>query len=199
MTESLPLKNGLTLTLDAMPGALSCAVNLCVPAGLRHESAEQAGISHMIEHMLFKGTETRTARQIAEAADDRGAALNAYTCKEYTCLYVRALPDHLHAMLGLLADMIYNSRMAEEDLTLEKGVVAEEIAMYEDIPEDLVFDLMHELVWPQHMLGKNILGTRESLKNMHAGDLRTCMAQRYNPAQIVLSVSGKFDPAAVKT
>jgi len=198
MTETVKFQNGLTLTLDAMPGALSCAINLCVLAGLRYETPEQAGISHMIEHMLFKGTETRTAREIAEAADDRGAALNAYTCKEYTCLYVRALPDHLHAMLGLLADMVHNSRMAEEDLTLEKGVVAEEIAMYEDIPEDLVFDLMHDLVWPKHMLGKNILGTRESLKAMHANDLRACMAQRYNPAQMVLSVSGKFDPEAVK-
>jgi len=198
MTETVTFQNGLTLTLDAMPGALSCAVNLCVLAGLRYETPEQAGISHMIEHMLFKGTENRSAREIAEAADDRGAALNAYTCKEYTCLYVRTLPDHLHAMLGLLADMIHNSRMAEEDLTLEKGVVAEEIAMYEDIPEDHAFDLMHDLVWPKHMLGRNILGTRESLKHMHADDLRSCMAQRYTPAQMVLSVSGKFDIEAVK-
>ena len=198
MTETVRFANGLTLTLDEMPGALSCAVNLCVLAGLRYETAEQAGISHMIEHMLFKGTQSRSAREIAEAADDRGAALNAYTCKEYTCLYVRTLPDHLHTMPELLADMVHNSRMTEEDLALEKGVVAEEIAMYEDMPEDLAFDLMHDLVWPAHMLGKNILGTRESLKYMHADDLRRCMAQRYNPGQMVLSVSGKFDVAAVK-
>ena len=180
-----------------MPGALSCAVNLCVLSGLRFETPEQTGISHMMEHMLFKGTERHSAREIAEIADGRGATLNAYTCKEYTCLYVRTLPEHLRSMLALLSDMTHNSRLDEADLALETGVVLEEIAMYEDIPEDLAFDLLHELVWPDHMLGQNILGTRETLKNMTAADLRSYRNERYTPAQMVLSISGKFDKAAV--
>jgi len=198
MNETIEFDNGLRLNLDVMPGALSCAVNLCVLSGLRFEQPEQAGVSHMLEHMLFKGTHSKTARDIAETADDRGAALNAYTCKEYTCFYVRTLPDHLKDMLELLADMVDNSRLDDADLATQKGVVLEEVAMYEDIPEDQVFDLFHDSVWPDHMLGKNILGTRESISNMTAAQLRNYMAERYNPAQMVLSISGKFDVEAVK-
>ena len=194
----LVLPNGLRLVLDEMPGAASCAVNLCVLSGLRYESAEKAGVSHMMEHMLFKGTATRSAREIAEAADDRGAHLNAYTCKEYTCFYVRSLPEHLPDMLELLADMLQSSSLRAEDLTLEKGVVCEEIAMYEDIPEDLVFDLFYNLVWPDHMLGKNILGTRGTVEALTAGDLRTHLGRFYVPRRMVLSVCGKFDPAEIK-
>ena len=198
MTQTIEFPNGLRLHLDPMPGALSCAVNLCVLSGLRFEQPAQAGVSHMLEHMLFKGTHTRSARDIAELADDRGAAMNAYTCKEYTCLYVRSLPEHLQDMLELLADMIENCRLDDADLALEKGVVAEEIAMYEDLPEDYAFDIVHDMVWPTHMLGKNILGTRETVQAMTAADLRSYMNERYNPAQMVLSIAGKFDEAAVQ-
>jgi len=196
--ETITLRNGLRLILDDMPGALSCAVNLCVLSGLRFEQPERAGISHMIEHMLFKGTESRSARELAEQADDRGANLNAYTCKEYTCLYVRSLPEHLGDMLALAADMLYHSRFDPGDLATEKSVVLEEIAMYEDIPEDLVFDLFYDLVWPAHILGKNILGNRATLDRMSSDDLRGYMAGRYTPGRMVLSVAGKFDAGAVK-
>jgi len=194
----ITLPNGLRLVLDEMPGAESCAVNLCVLSGLRFESAEKTGVSHMMEHMLFKGTAARSAREIAEAADDRGAHLNAYTCKEYTCFYVRSLPEHLAPMLELLADMLHGSRLREEDLTLEKGVVCEEIAMYEDIPEDLVFDLFYNLVWPGHMLGRSILGTRGTIEALTADDLRTHLELFYRPERMVLSVCGKFDPIEIK-
>ncbi|MDR0531607.1 MAG: insulinase family protein [Oscillospiraceae bacterium] len=197
-TEPLLLPNGLRLLLDEMPGARSCAVNLCVLSGPRYERLELGGISHMMEHMLFKGTQERTARELAEAADDLGANLNAYTCKEYTCFYIRTLPEHLFAMLELLADMIFCSRLAQEELQTEKGVVAEEIAMYEDSPEDRVFDLFYEMIWPGHMLGKNILGTRKTLEAMTAEDLRAHARQFYTPGRMVLSICGIFDAPQVR-
>jgi len=196
--ETIVLPNGLRLLLDEMPQAQSCAVNLCVRSGLRYETPALCGISHMMEHMLFKGTETRTARQLAEAADDLGANLNAYTSKEYTCVYIRSLPEHLGKMLVLLTDMLKNSKLAPEDLAMEKGVVAEEIAMYEDMPEDLVFDLFYEAAWPGHMLGKNILGTRESVKALTSDDLHAHMIKFFTPDNMVLSVCGKFDAANLR-
>ena len=189
----ITLPNGLRLLLDEMPGAQSVAVNLCVLSGLRFEQPEQAGISHMMEHMLFKGTQSRTAREIAEQADDRGANLNAYTCKEYTCFYVRSLPEHLDPLLELLADMMHNSRLADGDLDMERGVVLEEIAMYEDLPDELVFDYFYDMVWQDHMLGKNILGTRKSLAALTCGDLRAHLRRLYTPGRMVISVCGKFD------
>jgi len=196
--ETIALPNGLRLLLDEMPESQSCAINLCVRSGLRYETPALCGISHMMEHMLFKGTETRTARQLAEAADDLGANLNAYTSKEYTCVYVRSLPEHLDEMLLLLTDMLAHSRLAPEDLAMEKGVVAEEIAMYEDMPEDLVFDLFYETAWPGHMLGKNILGTRETVQAMTSDDLRTHMRRFFTPANMVLSICGRFDAARLR-
>ena len=196
--ETIVLPGGLRLLLDEMPQAQSCAVNLCVRSGLRYETPALCGISHMMEHMLFKGTTSRTARQLAEAADDLGANLNAYTSKEYTCVYIRTLPEHLEEMLILLADMLTNSKFAPEDLAMEKGVVAEEIAMYEDMPEDLVFDLFYETAWPGHMLGKNILGTRESVKAFTNEDLHAHMKKFFTPENMVLSVCGKFDAAQLK-
>ena len=192
------LPNGLRLLLDEMPQAESCAVNLCVRSGLRYETPALCGISHMMEHMLFKGTASRTARQLAEAADDLGANINAYTSKEYTCVYIRSLPEHLDKMLVLLADMLENSRLAPEDLAMEKGVVAEEIAMYEDMPEDLVFDLFYEAVWPGHMLGKNILGTRETIRSFTGDNLHAHLEKFFTPANMVLSICGKFDAAHLK-
>jgi len=198
MPTPIVLNNSLRLLLDEMPGAASVAVNLCVLSGLRFESPEQAGISHMMEHMLFKGTQSRTARQIAEQADDRGANLNAYTCKEYTCFYVRSLPEHLASMLELLSDMLHESRLAAADLDMERGVVLEEIAMYEDLPEELVFDLFYNMVWPDHMLGKNILGSRESLAALTCENLRAHLRRLFTPERTVISVCGKFDSDKVR-
>ena len=194
----IQLSNRLRLLPDEMPGAASVAVNLCVLSGLRFEDPKRAGISHMMEHMLFKGTRTRTARQIAEEADDRGANLNAYTCKEYTCFYVRSLPEHLPAMLELLADMVQGSRLAAADLETERGVVLEELAMYEDLPEELVFDLFYDAVWQGQMLGKNILGTKKTLQALTPAHLRTHLGQLYTPERMVLSVCGKFDTASTQ-
>jgi len=193
MPTPIVLNNNLRLLLDEMPGAASVAVNLCVLSGLRFEQPGQAGVSHMMEHMLFKGTQSRTARQLAEEADDRGANLNAYTCKEYTCFYVRSLPEHLGPMLALLADMLHHSKLESADLDMERGVVLEEIAMYEDLPEELVFDLFYDMAWPGHMLGKNILGTRETLSALTPGDLRAHMDRLFTPGRMALSVCGKFN------
>ncbi|MDR2526139.1 MAG: insulinase family protein [Oscillospiraceae bacterium] len=190
--------NGLRLLLDPMPDALSCTVNLCAASGLRYESAAKAGISHFVEHMLFKGTHTRTARRIAEEADDRGATLNAYTCKEFTCVYARSLPEQLGDMLVLLEDMIRNSRMDEKDIATEKGVILEEIAMYEDMPEELAFDLFYDVAWAGHMLSKNILGSRKTVGNITENDLRQHMAAFFSPEKTVISICGAFEPTAAE-
>jgi predicted Zn-dependent peptidase len=198
MAQTITFSNGLRLLLDEMPTAQSCAVNLCILSGLRFETPARCGISHMIEHMLFKGTKSRTARQLAEAADDLGANLNAYTCKEYTCVYIRSLPEHLSKMLELLGDMLHSSKLAPEDLEMEKGVVMEEIAMYEDLPEELAFDIFYDMVWPGHMLGKNILGTRKTVEDLTSADLRGHMNSFYTPARMVLSICGKLNAAELR-
>jgi predicted Zn-dependent peptidase len=188
--------NGFRVIFDEMPFAYSCSIQLCVGAGLRFEDAAQTGVSHMLEHMLFKGTKSRSALELATAAEDCGANVNAFTSKEYTSLSVRALPEHVCTLLALLADMLIHSRFDAADLEIEKKVVREEIAMYEDSPDDLVFDIFYENVWKEHALGKNILGTRETLQALTADILRTVHRERYTPENIVLSVCGKFDTAA---
>ncbi|MDR1464543.1 MAG: insulinase family protein [Oscillospiraceae bacterium] len=196
--DKITLPSGMRLLLEEMPQAYSCTMHLCVGAGLRYEDPAQPGLSHMMEHMLFKGTARRRARELAEGADDLGASVNAYTTKEYTSLFMRSLPEHTAAMMDLMGDMVCHCKLAEEDLTPEKGVVLEEFAMYEDSPEDLAFDLFYDTVWPDHLMGKNILGTRESIAAMTQENLRRYWARFYRPERMVLAVCGKFDPAEIR-
>lgn len=195
--EIITLSNGLRIALERMEHARSAAVSFFIGSGSRHEMAENAGVSHFIEHMLFKGSETRSSAAIAEEMDAMGGQLNAYTTKEYTCLYAQALESHIPAVTEIMADMLANPRLASSDLLVERGVILEEIGMYEDSPEDFCADQLHAAIWPSSPLGWNILGTRESVAAMTADKLRGHMEAYYVPERMTVAVCGRFDRDAV--
>lgn len=184
------LSNGLKIAYEQMPYARSVSAGVWVLSGSRFE--EISGMSHFIEHMLFKGTKTKTAREIAEKMDLTGGQLNAYTTREYTVFYSVTVSDKMREALELLSDMIKNSVFAEKDIESEKNVVTEEIAMYEDSPEDLVFDLLEEHAFFGNSLGRSITGTRESVRSITRGDILKHMERFYTPENMVLSVAGSF-------
>ena len=158
--ELITLDNGLKIALEFKADARSAAVCFDIAAGNRFESPATAGISHFIEHMVFKGTVTRSSEDIARESDLMGGQLNAFTSKEYTCFYSRALTEHIGRTLDLMCDMLCNPLFDSEDIETEKGVVLEEIGMYEDSPEDLCSDILNALSYNGNSLGFNILGTR---------------------------------------
>lgn len=192
LIEKLVLPNGLRILLLPDDRSRSACVSIWVGSGTRFEAPERGGVSHFIEHMLFKGTQRRTARDIAEETDGIGGQLNAYTTKEYTCYYARALDSHIPLALDVLCDMLTCSKLDNTDMDTERGVILEEIGMYEDSPDDLLIDGLYASVWQGSMLGSNILGTRQIISEMTADDLRAHMAQQYTGSRIVCAVSGRF-------
>ena len=195
--EKIIFENGLTVALDKRAEAHSAAVSIYVAAGNRFEKEKFCGAAHFIEHMLFKGTVSRSSDMIAREADLMGGQLNAYTAKEYTCFYSRALTSHVPKTLDLMCDMLCCPRFDPQDIKTEKGVVLEEIGMYEDSPEDRCSDMLTALCYNGHSLGFNILGTRESVQSFDADMLREFMAENYVPERIVVSVCGNFDRDSV--
>lgn len=195
--EKTVLSNGLTVALEEISGLRSAAVCIYVAAGNRFESEEISGISHFIEHAVFKGTASRSTEDIAAEADMMGGQLNAYTAKEYTCFYSRALSDHVSATLDLMCDMLCNPKFDPDDIETEKGVIIEEIGMYEDSPEDLCSDMLNAVCFKDSPLGLNILGTRASVSAMTPRKLREYMEKTYVPERTVISVAGAFDRDAV--
>lgn len=193
MYKILVLSNGLKIAYEKMPYARSVSAGVWVLSGSRRERI--GGMSHFIEHMLFKGTKTKTAREIAETMDSTGGQLNAYTTREYTVYYSVTVADKIKASLELLSDMVKNSVFRESDIELEKNVVTEEIAMYEDSPEDLVFDLLEEHAFEGNGLGRSITGTRESVRSVTRDGILEHMGSFYVPSNMVLSVAGNFDEA----
>lgn len=191
MYELKVLSNGLKIAYEKMPYARSVSAGVWVLSGSRTEKV--GGMSHFIEHMLFKGTKTKSARTIAEKMDLTGGQLNAYTTREYTVYYSVTVADKMGEALELLSDMIKNSAFAEKDIELEKNVVIEEIAMYEDSPEDLVFDLLEENAFKGNSLGKSITGTRESVRSITRDAILEHMHDFYTPENMVLAVAGNFD------
>lgn len=191
------LTNGIRLVYEHLPYLRSCSLGIWIANGSRHETPETEGISHFIEHMLFKGTETRSAREIAEHMDDIGGYMNAFTARECTCFYTKTLDSHLEEAMELLSDMVSHPRLAPNDLALEKDVVVEEIRMYEDTPEELVQETLNSLCFPHHSIGKNILGTAESLSTFTADSIRTYMRRHYAAGNVVIALAGNFDPASI--
>ncbi|PYM49033.1 MAG: hypothetical protein DME16_10145 [Candidatus Rokuibacteriota bacterium] len=155
------LPGGIRVVTEALAHVRSVAVGIWVETGSRVEPVERGGISHLIEHLVFKGTENRSAEEIARAIDSVGGQLDAFTAKEHTCFYVSVLDEHLELATDLLADVLLRSRFAADDIEREKAVVFQEMKMVEDTPDDLVHDLFAERVWPGHPLGRPILGRRE--------------------------------------
>ena len=187
------LSNGLTIVGEEIPHVNSTTFGLWINIGSRIESCETNGISHFIEHMVFKGTKNRTAKEIAEEIDNLGGQINAFTSKDSTCFYVKMLDEHIDIGVDIISDMILNPLFSVEDTEKERSVILEEIKMYEDSPEDLVNDILFEYIYNNEGLGMNILGTEESLKNINADKLKSFFAKYYTPKNSVISVCGNFD------
>lgn len=186
------LKNGIRIVTEEIPYVNSVSIGIWVKVGSRYENIENNGISHFIEHMLFKGTNNRSAKEIANSIDKIGGQLNAFTSKECTCFYAKVLDTHFDIALDVLADMFFNSRFDKEEIDKERGVVIEEINMYEDSPEDLVHDLFSQAVWSGNPLGMSILGTEETLNNLNREKILEFFNENYIPQNVVISVVGNF-------
>nr|WP_283163285.1 pitrilysin family protein [Sporolactobacillus mangiferae] len=192
------LPNGVRILLEPLSSVRSVSIGIWVGTGSRYENETNNGISHFIEHMLFKGTETRNAREIAEAFDKIGGQVNAFTSKESTCYYTKVMDKDARYAIHVLADMFFHSRFEKADIEKEKQVISEEIKMYEDTPDDLVHDLLSATSFAHHPLGYPILGTKETLSEFEANDLRAHMYMHYTPDNIVISVAGHVDEAFIE-
>lgn len=193
MYKKILLDNGLRLVYEKISYVRSVSVGIWVGTGSRNENTRNNGISHFIEHMLFKGTANRTAKEIAQCIDAIGGQINAFTGKECTCYYTKTLDTHLNISLEVLSDMLFNSNFASNDIKVEKKVVVEEIGMYEDTPEELVHDIFSETVWSGNSLGYPILGTQECIDGFSKKMINQYMEENYTPYNTVISVAGNFD------
>jgi len=187
------LDNGLRIIGEKMGNVRSVSIGIWFGVGSKYESSDINGISHFIEHMIFKGTESKTAKDIAEIMDSIGGQLNAFTGKECTCYYAKVLDNHLEIAVDILADMIFNSKFAEEDIYKEKSVVIEEINMYEDSPEDLIYDILYRNIWPNNSMGFPILGDIETIQSLDRKAILDYFNKFYVPKNTVISIAGNFD------
>jgi predicted Zn-dependent peptidase len=191
------LPNGVRLVTETMPHVRSVAVGIWVETGSRAEPEALGGISHLIEHLVFKGTASRSAQEIARAIDSVGGHMDAFTAKEHTCFYVSVLDDHLPLAVDLLADILRHPLFAPEDIEKEKAVVLQEIKMVEDTPDDLIHDLFAERVWADHPLGRPILGRWDVVKGFARDTLLDYFRREYAPGRIVVAVAGNAEHAQV--
>jgi predicted Zn-dependent peptidase len=199
MIQTHVLSNGMPLMMERLPYLRSASIGVFVKAGSIMETDEESGLSHFIEHMAFKGTANRSARQIAEEIDLIGGNVNAATSKLNTSYYARITDKDLQKALNLLADMMINPRYEDSDFQKEQEVILEEIAMEADTPEDLVFNLLHEGIYQGQTLSKTILGTGKSILSQTPDALNTFRQRYYQPHNAVLSVVGRFDPQQLIT
>lgn len=193
MINKVTCKNGVRVVLENIPTVRSVAIGIWIGTGSRFEPKELNGISHFLEHMFFKGTDNRSAKEIAESFDSIGGQVNAFTSKEYTCYYAKVLDDHADYALDVLTDMFFNSQFEAGELAKEKNVVHEEIKMYEDTPDDIVHDILSQASYGDHELAMPILGTEETLKDFSGDTLREYMQTHYTPDNIVISIAGNVD------
>ena len=191
--QVIRLDNGLRVVLEDIPFVRSVSFGIWVKNGSRNEDASTNGISHFIEHMLFKGTPKRSAKDIADAMDEIGGQVNAFTSKEYTCYYTRTLDSNFDVALDVLSDMFFNARFDEDDIQKERNVILEEISMYEDTPEDVVHDLLQYAVYKNNSLGLSILGTSESIETFDRGRFKEYMSKHYIPELTVIAIAGNLE------
>lgn len=187
------LTNGIRIVAEEIKYVNSVSIGIWVRSGSRYENTQNNGISHFIEHMLFKGTKNRSAKEIASSIDKIGGQLNAFTAKECTCFYAKVLDSHFDIALDVLSDMVKNSVFDENEIAKEKKVVLEEISMYEDSPEDLVHDIYTQTVLANHSLGMPILGSRESLNSIEREDIIDYFNNNFYSNNIVISLVGSFN------
>src|SRR5881394_2463908 len=192
------LDTGLRLITETMPHVRSVSIGVWLTRGSRHESADRSGIAHFVEHMLFKGTDTRSAEDIAQAIDSIGGQLDAFTAKEYASYYIKVLDEHLPLALDILSDIVLNPAFTPADVEREKKVVIEEIKMVEDTPDDLVHEIFTQGFWENHPLGRPILGTRETVESFDASSLRTYFRNAYTARNLIVSAVGNVEHQRVR-
>src|SRR5690606_4801164 len=191
------LSNGLRVVSHHMPHLETISLGVWVAAGARHESEHEHGISHLLEHMAFKGTRRRTARQIAEEIEQVGGELNAATSLEMTAYYARVLKGDEAVALDILADILQNSTFSEEELEREREVILQEIAGIQDSPDEIAYDLVQDAAYPGQAVGRPIIGTRASVARLTSTDLRTFLRTRYLAPRIVISAAGAIEHASL--
>lgn len=192
------LDNGLRVLTERMSEVRSVSIGVWLTRGSRHETAERGGMAHFIEHMLFKGTHTRSAEDIAQTVDSIGGQLDAFTAKEYASYYIKVLDEHLPLALDVLSDLVLNPAFTPDDIEREKKVVVEEIKMVDDTPDDLVHELFTQAFWEDHPLGRPILGTRETVESFTADALHEYFRGAYAPRNLIVSAVGNLDHARVR-
>jgi len=187
------LDSGLRLITESMPHVRSISIGVWLTRGSRHETSAQGGIAHFVEHMLFKGTATRTAEDIAQSIDSIGGQLDAFTAKEYASYYIKVLDEHLPTAVDLLSDIVMNPRFDTDDLEKEKKVILEEIKMVEDTPDDLVHELFTQHFWEGHSLGRPILGSPETVESFTTEILRRYFESVYVAPNLIVAAAGNVE------
>jgi len=192
------LPSGMRLVTEAMSHVRSVTVGVWVTRGSRHESDDESGVAHFVEHMLFKGTTSRSAREIAQTIDSVGGQLDAFTAKEYAGYYIKVLDEHLPVAIDLLSDMLLRPALAPGDVLKEQQVILEEIKMVEDAPDDLVHEIFAQQFWPKHPLGRPILGTPATVESFDQDVLRGYFQRMYVAPQLLITVAGHIEHAQVR-
>ncbi len=187
------LSNGFRIVTENMPGLASASIGVWVAAGGRHETPQQNGIAHFLEHMAFKGTKRRTSLQIAEAIEDVGGYINAYTSREVTAYYVRVLENDVALGLDVIADILRNPVLDPNEIEVERGVILQEIGQALDTPDDVIFDWLQEQAYPDQPLGRTILGPSERVSSFNREDLQGFIGDHYGPEQMILAAAGAVD------
>ena len=187
------LGNGVKIITQPMPYVHSVTMGIWVNAGARDETLSENGLSHLIEHLIFKGTEKRSAFQIAKEFDDIGGQTNAFTTMENTCFHAKVMDSHLETMVEVMSDIFLNSLFAEEEVLKERPVILQEIGMVEDSPDEYIHVLSGKHFWGNHPLGRSILGTRENILRFDAETIKQFFQRLYQPDRILISASGNVD------
>ena len=195
--EISKLSNGLQVVAAPLKERRSVAVGIWVHIGGRDEEPRLNGVSHFLEHLVFKGTTSRTANQIKEAVEGRGGSLNAFTSEEYTCFLAKASSKHFESVFDVLSDMVLNASLKKEDIDKERTVVMEEIKMTQDQPSQLVEEFLSEILWPTHPLGRPLTGTLETVGSMSQADIKHYKESHYHPASITVAAAGDIDQKAL--
>src|SRR5712671_3868617 len=190
------LPNGLTVITEQMPHIRSVSIGIWLKSGSRDEESEWNGISHFIEHMVFKGTETRSAEAIARQVDSIGGNMDAFTAKECICFNIKVLDEHLPIAMDVLTDLVLHPIFDAQDITRERGVILEEIKMDEDNPDYLVHEIFTQNFWKDHPLGRPILGTKETVKRFERQAVLDAYAPRFAPGNIIVCAAGNLNHSA---
>jgi predicted Zn-dependent peptidase len=199
MYKKTKLSNGLTLATNHMPNMESMAIGIWIRTGSRNESGKNSGISHFLEHMLFKGTPSRTCRKLKEEIEGRGGSLNGFTAEEVSCFLAKVSFKHANVALEVLSDMVLNASIDQKELERERGVIMEEIKMYQDLPNHKVHDILAEIMWPGNPLGLSIAGTIDSISSILRKDIVEYRNSNYIPGNIVIVLCGNLDHDAIES